>query len=349
MFMNERHFPFLLVFLLWTATVSAQQQNAASQAAKGKIVLDVVVTQKSGPPVSGLEQQDFSLFDNKVPQTITSFEAVDGRKAPIDVVLVVDAVNTDYERVAYARDQTDKFLRADGGRLAHPSTLAILTDTGISRQDFSSDGNTLAASLDQSIIGLRNVTRAGGLFGETEIFQISINGLRHLVNRETPRLGRKVIVWVSPGWPLLSGPEVGLSPKDQEQLFSEIVGFSTQFLQGRITLYSIDPLGMSDAGSARTNYWNEFVKGVSKPSQVRMGDLALEVLATQSGGLAVNSSNNIADQLQKCLADLGTYYEISFDPPPGDKPNEYHNLEIRMAKRGLVARTRQGYYSQPRY
>jgi hypothetical protein len=75
--------------------------------------------------------------------------------------------------------------------------------------------------------------------------------------------------------------------------------------------------------------------------------LELEVIATQSGGLALNSSNDIAVQLQKCIADLGTYYELSFKPPLGDKPNEYRQLEIRIAKRGLTARTRQGYYSQP--
>jgi hypothetical protein len=29
------------------------------------------------------------------------------------------------------------------------------------------------------------------------------------------------------------------------------------------------------------------------------------------------------------------------------RPNEYHHLEVRVAKPGLIARTRQGYYSQP--
>jgi hypothetical protein len=29
------------------------------------------------------------------------------------------------------------------------------------------------------------------------------------------------------------------------------------------------------------------------------------------------------------------------------KREEYHHLEVRVAKAGVVARTRQGYYSQP--
>ena len=71
------------------------------------------------------------------------------------------------------------------------------------------------------------------------------------------------------------------------------------------------------------------------------------MLATQSGGLALNSSNDVAGLLRQCLADLGAYYELSFDSPATVRPNEYHALEVRVAKRGLTARTRQGYYSQP--
>jgi hypothetical protein len=39
---------------------------------------------------------------------------------------------------------------------------------------------------------------------------------------------------------------------------------------------------------------------VSEPSQVNPGNLALQVLATQSGGLALNMSNDVASLLQKC-------------------------------------------------
>jgi len=348
MFISARRCLFLLIPLLCTAAVSAQQHSSLTQPGTGRIFLDVVVTPKSGPPVSGLQQRDFTLLDNKVPQTVTSFQAVDGRHAPIEVILLVDAVNTGYETVAYERDQIDKLLRADGGNLAHPTALAVLTDTGTQiHEGFSSDGNVLSASLHQYTVGLRTVRRSDGFFGAAEQFRLSLEGLHELAARESPRPGRKVILWVSPGWPLLSGPNVELDAKEQQGLFADIVSLSTQLLQARITLYSIDPLGTADAGGFRTFYWKDFVRGISKPSQVQAGDLGLEVLATQSGGVALNSSNDVAALLQKCLADTGTYYELSFDPRPGDPPQEYHHLEIHISKPGLTARTRQGYYSQP--
>jgi VWFA-related protein len=161
------------------------------------------------------------------------------------------------------------------------------------------------------------------------------------------RPGRKLILCLSPGWPFLSGPGVELTSKGQQQLFGSIVDISTLMLQARITLYSIDPLGASEAGTNRVGYWENFAKGVSKPGQVQAGNLALQVLATQSGGLALNSSNDITGLVQKCIRDNAVYYELSFNPPPGGHPHEYHHLEIHIAKPGLTARTRQGYYSQP--
>jgi VWFA-related protein len=348
MFINTRGF-MLVVALLCAVGVSARQQAPPNQlAGAGTVVLDVVVTPKSGPPVRGIDQKDFTLLDNKVPQTLTSFQAVDGRYASVRITLLIDAVNVDYSVVASEREQVDKFLRTDGGHLAHPTALAVLTDKGAQMLgDFSTDGNTLSASLDQYAVSLRLVNRTAGFWGAAERLQYSLDGLQALVAHEASAPGRNIILCISPGWPLLSGPRVDLDEKKQQQTFGEVVSLSTELLQARITLYSVDPLGSRDAGSSRIFYWENFLKGVSKPSQVQLANLALQVLASQSGGAVLTSNNDIAAMLRKCLSDTSTYYELSFHPPQSDQPHEYHQLEIHVAERGLTARTRQGYYSQP--
>ena len=136
MFINSRTL-FLLLTLLCAAEASGQQHAPPTQPRAGPIFLDVVVTPKAGPPVGRLEQKDFTVLDNKIPQTITSFQAVDGRNAVIEVILLIDAVNSGYQVVAYERDEIDKFLRAEGGQLAHPTALAVLTDTGTQLQQGS--------------------------------------------------------------------------------------------------------------------------------------------------------------------------------------------------------------------
>lgn len=345
--MNSHRHVLLLAALLAASAVSAHQGAPPAQSNANRIDLDVVVARKNGPPVGDLQQQDFMILDNKAPQTITSFRAVDGSQAPIEVLLVIDAVNADYHTVAFDRDQVDKFLRTEGGGLAHPTALAIVTDTGVQNLgDFSKDGNKLSASLDQYTVGLRFLHRGGGFYAAADRFQISLEGLHQLMERQASLPGRKIMIWISPGWPLLSGPGVELSSNKRQQLFADIVDFSTNLRRHHITLYAIDPLGTGQ-GLEGALYWRTFTNGISKPSEVLAGDLGLQVLATQSGGLVFTGGNNLTALMQNCLADARAYYELSFDPQSGDHPNEYHHLEIRIAQHGLTARTRQGYYSNP--
>jgi VWFA-related protein len=349
MFIDSRLGLFLLVPLLCTPQISARQYHSSTFPGDGEIRLHVVVTPKSGPPVSGLQQQDFTVLDNKVPQTILTFQAVRGREAPIEVVLVLDDVNTGFANVAYERSEIDKFLRTDGGQLAHPMALAFLTDDGIKVQDeFSSDGNELSAGLDKSSLGLHSIRRSGGIYSAVERLQISMKALFELGTREAARPGRKIILWISPGWPVLSGPGVQeqMDARQEQEIFNDVVKLSTLLREGQITLYSIDPLGSADFGG-RAFRWEAFTKGISKPSQAEWGDLALQVISTQSGGLALTSGNDIAAFIKQCFADTQAYYEISFAPPLDQKRDEYHHLEVHVAKPDLTARTRQGYYSQP--
>jgi VWFA-related protein len=340
--------PAALLLLVWffVPLLSAQQPAPPPTPVGKSIDLDVVVTPKSGPPVAGLEQKDFTLLDNKTLQPITTFHAFSGPDAPVEVILLIDAVNTGFQHIAYERSEIDKFLRANGGKLTHPMALAIFTDAGVRTQNkFSSDGNELAALLDQETIALRAIGRSAGFYGAEDRFNMSMQALQQLTTLEALHPGRKMILWVSPGWPLLTGPEVQLDQKQQQHLFAAIVEASTELRQTRITLYNINPLGASE-NSLRTFYYEQFVKGVTKPYRVNVGNLSLQVLAVQSGGLVLNSSNDISAMLEQAFRDAGAWYEISFQPASAE-PNEYHQIDVRVDKPGLIARTRTGYYAQP--
>jgi len=333
--------------LLVAAAGRGQQIVPAPAAGPGSVNLDVVVTAQSGGPVAGLQQQDFTVLDNKVARPITSFLPVAGAEAPVDVILMVDAVNAGYQTVAYERDKIDKFLLADGGELPHPVTLAVLTDTGTEMQQNSSrDGKALRAAFDQYAVKLRTIRRSAGFYGAEERLELSLGALEGLIAKEETKPGRKIIAWVSPGWPLFSGPGVQLDRKQQEKIFAQVAAMSTRLRKARITLYSIDPLG-SGENLSRADYYKVFLKGVSKPSQVDPGDLGLQVLATQTGGLALTSDNDIAAMLQRVMNDSKAYYEISFEAAPGDHVNDYHRVDVQVDKAGLIARTRSGYYAQP--
>ncbi len=97
----------------------------------------------------------------------------------------------------------------------------------------------------------------------------------------------------------------------------------------------------------RADDYQAFLKGITRPNQVEVGNLGLQVLAVQSGGLAFEGNSDVDGLIQRCLADAKSWYEIEFTPLPADKPNEYHHIEIKLDQRDLVARTRDGYYANP--
>ncbi len=366
----DRFFWFLFVLFVPFSTLSAQNTPApqlqprsaepakapsstASVPADRQIQLDVQVTDKSGAPVRGLQQQDFTILDDKRPQNILSFQSVDSAAAsasdpPVEVVLVVDAVNAGFQSVTYERSELKKFLLQNGGKLALPTSLIVFSDTGTEIQkDSSRDGNALAALYDQYETGLRIVNRSQGFWGAAERFDLSLKTLTNFVEHEKTRPGRKLMVWFSPGWPLLSGPRIELTSKQEQHFFDLVVSASNDLRQARITLYSIDPLGLADAGGSRIVYYKEFLKGVTSANRVLPANLSLQVLAVQSGGRVLNSSNDLTSEIAHCVSDGDAFYVLSFQAARADRANEYHAIAITVDKPGLTARARTGYYAQP--
>jgi VWFA-related protein len=321
--------------------------EAEAPRAAGPIKLDVVVTGKSGKPVSGLDLKDFTLLDDKLPAKILSFQAFDGiaqkPDQPVKVILVIDAVNLPFGLVANERQQIVKFLLENGGHLAEPTTVYVITDTGAKISRPTLDGNTLAAATEKLGIGLRATGRAAGAWGAIQRFGSSLDAFNSIADNEAKTPGRKLLIWAGPGWPMLAGPNIEASAKGQQQMFNTIVQLSGKLRQARITVYSVS-LGVPGIG---TYLYEDYLKGVKTAENAESGNLALKVLASQSGGRVMKPDNDLTAQIDTCIQDATAFYTMSFDPPPADRANEYHDLKIEVDKPGLTARTSTGYYAQP--
>ena len=361
--MRTRYWTWICLFCFSCFSALAQESARTGQSeplapvpatANHHMTLDVMVADKAGHAVPGLQQQDFTLLDNKTPQKISSFSAVERTAAtaypPIEVILLVDEVNASVTDVARQRQAIEKLLKQNGGELIRPVSIAFFSDTGtMIGNSPSQDGKALIADLNKTSSSLRIIGRAQGVYGAADRLQLSLRTLGQLAEYEATRPGRKLVVWISPGWPLLSGPNIELSEKDRQGLFNDIVSLSDSLRNARITLYSVDPLGAGDAAGFRTSYYKEFLKGVTAASHAQAGNLALQVLAYQSGGKVLNSDNDMTGEIATCISDANAFYVLTFDGEPGDGPNEYHALEVKIGKPGLTARTRSGYYAQPEH
>jgi VWFA-related protein len=332
-------------------TLAARAANdTSSPAAEGSMLLNVVVTDKGGKNVPGLGIGDFQLFDNGRPMQIVSFKAFGGSAAaaqpPATAIIVFDTVNMPFENVSYFREQVGTFLRQNGGHLAFPVSLAFLTNAGIQLQTGeSADGNELAKHLDETTGNLRTLGNAAGSWGEIERFDFGVKMLATLAESIKDRPGRKLVIWAGPGYPMLSDPRISFGFKAEQQFFDSIVALNTMLREGQIELSSVAQ-GMPGQG---TFLYESYLKGVKKPTQSSPSNLALKVIAVQSGGRVVPPSNDVAGAIGAVMQDAGIYYEITFEPPKPDGPNDYHELKIKMNQAGLTARTNTGYYGQPQH
>lgn len=333
----------LAVSILPLASWSAQAPPSSDAE---HMTIHVDVTTRNGKAVEGLTKNDFTLLDNKHQEPITDFQALSA--TPTRIVIVLDAVNLPYSQVSFARQQLEQFLSSNGGHLAQPTTLAVLQDRGMQIQPgFTTDGNALRSSLDQLSIGLRDLTRSTGFYGATERLEVSLTNFKMLVAKLPPD-GRKRIIWISPGWPLLSGPGIELSPDQRARAFSDVVAISTELYRTKTIVDAVNPIGtVEDVG--RTNFYQTFLRAPRSTKDIDLGDLGLQVIAEQSGGLVLNGSNDISGLIQHAVAQTNGGYELTFTPAPGEHDNEYHELQVKVQHSGVVVHTTAGYYARPVY
>jgi len=158
------------------ATARHREGTAAAQklpklkVATRLVEINVVVDDKSGNPVSGLTQKDFSLFDgghqqtislfmpatDKVlpspplampPDTYTNLLAAHGGVPPSTTIILLDGLNTALSDQSYARAQVLKFLSQ-----IQPQDHVALYALGIKLtilQDFTTDASNLIAALSR--------------------------------------------------------------------------------------------------------------------------------------------------------------------------------------------------------
>src|ERR1035437_1029347 len=226
--------------------------------AEGRIHLDVAVTDAADKPVPGLEPWDFKILDDNQPRKILTFRSFDGVTVkpdpPVEVILVLDILNLPFQQVSFTRAEVEEFLRQNGGHLVQPVSIFLLTDAGLRVQPRPSvDGNALGEIVSQIKGSISSINPAMGAGGDLMRFQRSAHQLANIAENEANRPGRKLLIWIGPGWPMLNGDNFLFSEKDQQHYFDGIVELSTKLREARMAVYSVSAAGPGDRKSTRLN------------------------------------------------------------------------------------------------
>jgi VWFA-related protein len=342
---------------------SASSQQSASpgyvaplfNATTRNVILDAVVTDKNGAAVTGLTRNDFVIREDNAPQEIQSFDAVatgtSSEDATPHTILLVDELNTHFEDMAYTRYSVNRLLHHDGVKLQQPTALYILSNDGLHvLQNYTRDPDLIDAALrsHKAILPWR---LQHNFYLGMERINISMTALQQIAIASTGTPGHKNIVWISPGLPIFS--MLQMSAGGEKDLFDAIRHLSDQLLKARISIYSIDPRGIqarfSPVSFAQNNFaYSAYLNGLNQANDAAFGNLAIQTLATQTGGHAFYGRNDVDREIATSLSDGNTYYTLTYSPSNKNFQGEFRKLKITVVNRpDLKVQTRDGYYAIP--
>ncbi len=343
------HRPLLKLLLLAAIAQPTPQINVTTRI----VLLDVVVTDSSGNPVTNLQQSDFAIYEDKLPQRIASFEAPAAHSAA-STILVLDELNTRFADSSFATDSLRRFLQSRPAQLPQPTSLMLVSDNQFHLlQNFTRDRDSLLAALQQQRVhnSWRLETDHSTGYGTVERLDQSLSALEQIAQSTASTPGHKDLLWIGQGFPSLD--PTTLAPSDLELVENTIRHVTNLLLDTRITLYAVSP-----TTSAATT------TEITDPTQLEFAQLAggslannadpfastldFDRLAPATGGRVIRNLNNIETQIAHSI-DLGSaYYTLSYTPSNTSAATQpYRNIHVVCLRPGLTVSTRNGYYTTP--
>ena len=338
-----------------------------------RIILNVRVADTAGAPVNDLKQSDFTLLDNDQARSLVSFREVNAKSGGAHIVLVLDAANNFTRQLRHFANEIETYLKQTVEPLPVPVAIGVFSGFDIDVGQPSRDRAALLADLATRTADLHSTgcithqeqpVRMGSPFSangagsnravspqelacQNERFAESITALGRLARKEVQVPGRTILIWMGPGWPMLTDKAFAPDPPElKSNFFTQLVSLSMALRQAQVTVNAVGSPNLSISPQTPNVRDSAFFAGVASEEQASAADLGLHVLAHQTGGRIFPESKDIAGQIAACTTDAESYYVLTFDSAPAANFGEYHSLAVKVDKPNLDARTNLLYYAE---
>ncbi len=338
------------------------------------VVLDVVVTDKSGRPVNGLTAKDFQVFEDDKQQTVNSFEPpsthtlppatiTEGTTAvfnpaqpsafgnsPVNI-LVLDQSNTHYADSSFARRSLHDYLAKEPALLPQPTTLLSIYDNHFEQlQAFTRDRDSLLRALDDAPnkypwkLELNGKTE----FGPVERLDQSLRALEEIAQNYARISGRKNLIWIGGGFPTINPTTI--DGDDALVVKQALQHVTNVLLNTRVTLYAVDPTSSAAGMTEITDTSQmEFVEDAGDAVAGGIDPFGasddFNNLGPVTGGRVLRGRNDITQQIASSVNLGNHFYTLAYTPSStSDDASMYRNIRVVCLRPGLTATTRSGYY-----
>ena len=290
------------------------------------VSLPVVVTDREGRRITDLGKDDFHVFENGVLQEIAGFSATD---EPVDVALLLDTSGSTERKLASIQNAAIDFVNQ-----LHPddevAVVSFAQDVRL-QYDFTIDR-------DKNEYGIKK-TRPGG---STAVYEAVWLGLEEVLK---PIKERKAMVLFTDGVDTCSRKAgrketIELAKETRATIYSVYYDTERDLFSNRrrtsITGFppiTIDPFPPA-AGPVGTNSLD-----------YAAGRDYLEKLSEYSGGLVFDGRKDLRETFALVAKELASQYSIGYYSSDLKRDGKFRQVEVKVNKPGLIARTKKGYYA----
>lgn len=320
-----------------------------------------------------------STPENLPPNTFTNrLQQQSGVPSAVTVILL-DALNTKFTDQAYAKAQVIKFLQTIQpedhiGIYTLGGSLKVLHDyttdsTELLRQLASYRGQIptpnlpdLSASepnVSNELLQMDNWLNFRGMSGaERDFYTVNrvrgtLRAIEFIADHLSAIPGRKNLIWVSGGFPLMIGfdnPNAWKDPsRDMVSFMDEIDRTVRALNDANVAVYPVDARGLLT--DPRFNASSQRIAvGPLRPGQFpppppgSKNQATMIELASRTGGRAYYNTNDLKNAIRDAVADARVSYSIGFYPDSSNFDGKFHKLTLKVDQSGVSLRYRKGYF-----
>lgn len=289
-----------------------------------EVLLPVTVRDSSGQFATDLKAEDFAVYEDGVPQPISSFTL---KRLPVHVVLMIDTSSSTSHELDDFKDAALRFI----SRLDPEDEISLIRfdDKVELVQDWTSNHNTLKRAL--------RLLQTG--------FFTKFNDALYLAAKDqlSKVKGRKAVIV------LTDGIDSGRGSVTPDRAFRSLV-------EEEVPVYAVSKTRIQ--GRADRDKLAFYEKSHSSANQLQIDGLKMSLaqlaesegflrqIAEETGGrlFLPESFDDLGDAYQQVADELRSQYVIFYTPTNPARDGGYRSVRVKVKQPGYRATTRFGYY-----
>ena len=139
-------------------------------------------------------------------------------------------------------------------------------------------------------------------------------------------------------------------PPEQPERFRTLISDANR---ANIAFYTVDTTGLdtesriSEARTIRSALASEDEGGPGEADLPANYQENLHSLAEETGGFAVENSNDMRLPLRRVMEEVRAHYEVAYAPASTNYDGHFRTIEVRATRPGLEIQSRKGYFALP--